>query len=322
MRQFTLLILALALPWLLLTAAFAPFNVGYRDNLRVARFPQQHAHHVGYDLLWEVWLPFHHLDSTGVRLLGTGDSFTNFLVQLAHQHLPTSTLPHQLEARANRGIISTARASRCLIAEVDSGQFTDFLFVNVERGFLQIGRYDHPGCDPETPVRPRATMPDLAPSDAPPTPQTSLPLQWADYWKIVRSHSIRDVFDFFWYNSRRALFPNLPEDLPSFTMPASYVPMTCGLDSEALESSNLFSGPDAGELINALDLINAYHAARGRNAYTHGDTHWSLTGAGLAFRELLKRVTPAESFSPSAASSSPLQRANFSSQPPLGSLEL
>lgn len=322
MRQFTLLILALALPWLLLTAAFAPLNLGHRDNLRVARFPQQHAHHVGYDLLWEEWLPFHHMDSTGVRLLGTGDSFTRSIETAANQHLPTSSLPYLIEARVYRGIISTARASRCLIAEVDSGQFTDFLFVNVERGFLQMGDKDHPGCDPEIPVRTRNSLSVQDPSDDPPAPHSPLPPEWADYWKIVRSHSIRDVFDFFWYNSRRALFPNLPEDLPSFTMPASYVPMTCGLDSEALESSNLFSGPDAGELINALDLINAYHAARGRNAYTHGDTHWSLTGAGLAFRELLRRVIPAQAFSSSAASSSPLQLANFSSQPPLGSPEL
>lgn len=375
MRQFTLLILALALPWLLLTAAFSHFNFGHRDNLRLARFPQQHAHHIGHDLLWEEWLPFHHLDSTGVRMLGTGDSFTSSLVQLAHQHLPTSALPHQLEARANRGIISTARASRCLIAEVDSGQFTDFLFVNVERGFLQIGRHDHPGCDPETPVRPRATLPAPTPSDDPPAPFSTPPPKWADYWKIIRSHSIRDVFDFFWYNTRRALFPNLPEDLPSFKMPASEVPMTCGLDNEtplsdhvfilreelnltgsdttgfaatfeslrsvksacrekgmrfhmilvpdkstvyapwlgqaphlidsarlgdayyrhvfaALETSDLFTGPDAGELINALDLIDAYHAAGGRNAYSHGDTHWSLTGAGLAFRDWLWRMTP------------------------------
>lgn len=377
MGRFTLLILALALPWLLLTAAFAFFNIGDLDTLRLARFPQQHAPHLRHDLIWEEWLPFHHMDSTGVRLLGTGDSFSDAIVTLANQHLPASVLPHRIETRANRGIISTARASRCLIAEVDSGQYTDFLLVNVERGFRQIGAADHLGCDPETPVRPRATLPGLPPSDDPPTPFSPPTPKWADYWKVIRSHSIRDVFDFFWYNTRRTLFQNLPEDLPSFKMPAREVPMTCGLHSDAplsdhvfiykeelhrcgsdttgfaatfaslrsvrsacqakgmrfhmilvpdkstvytpwlgqaphliddelfgdayyrhafaaLEASDLFEGPDAGELVNALDLINAYHASGGRDAFTHGDTHWSLTGAGLAFREFLGRSIPRE----------------------------
>lgn len=379
MRHFTSVVLALALPWLLLVGAFSFWSTGNRNNLRLAKYPQQHAHILPFDLNWKDWMPFHHFNPKDsvpqVRLLGTGDSFSEQFIDLAQRHLPSHLVPHFIETRAVRGLESTANASLCLISEVDSGQYTDFLLVNVERIFHQIGLMQ-PDCDPVNPIiqlnRPSVNgVVDNPPPNQPP----SHIHPWRAYMKCIAAHSIRDVIDFFWTNIRRACFDHVSRDSKSFKMRGTNIPMSCGLNPgksesdhlfllreelnqhgtdttgfaatfnalrslkaaclskgmrfhmilvpdmstvfapwlnvnpklvdpgsigdayyrhvfSALEASDVFEGPKAGELVNALDIIHAYHLRGGKNAYTHGDTHWSATGAGLVFRVWLRRVLP------------------------------
>lgn len=390
MKRFVLTSFALALPWLLLFVLYAQWNFPNRDCLRIGHIPNTHGTVSNYDLHWEKWIPFHHLsesmpasesDDPPVRLLGLGDSFSENIIRLAQKHLPNDALPWRIESRFNWGIISTARASMCLIAEVDSGAYTDFLLVNVERGFRQIGRQYRPDCMPELNIRPHGPPQTKMASDTWPAGPGISPIKppvnlksLRSAWTSAEELSMRDVWDFYTTNARRALAPSMPENLGAGKLRTRRdLPMTCphspddrGIDHiffvrdelqntgtdttglaatmfalrtvkaacqakgmrfhmmlvpdktttyadwvllnpnilqgktidrvyyqtiiEHMASSDLFTGEDAGTLVNVLDLFEERHAAGDYDLFNHGDTHWSLTGAGIAFRWWLRNA--------------------------------